>query len=160
WLILAAALAARLATLACVYPQNAHRVFTPDSEGYHSIALALERTGRFAPDPDHPQSPEIIRTPGYPAFLALFYKLSGERIWTALVAQILLSIVTIYLAARLASHLFGAAAGLGSALLLALDVNSHLYSQLLLTESLFGFCFLCGAIAVVHWLETPNRTNL
>src|SRR4051812_3096307 len=50
-----------------------------DQEGYSRLATALATTGRFTPYPESPRFiPEVIRTPVYPAFLAVLYKLFGQ----------------------------------------------------------------------------------
>ena len=49
-----------------------------DREGYVRLGEALAESGRFTRYPDAPVFvPEVIRTPGYPAFVAVFYRLFG-----------------------------------------------------------------------------------
>ena len=51
-----------------------------DREGYVRLGEALAESGRFTRYPDAPVfAPEVIRTPGYPAFVAVFYRLFGVR---------------------------------------------------------------------------------
>ena len=51
-----------------------------DREGYVRLGAALAESGRFTRYPDSPSFvPEVIRTPGYPAFVAVFYRLFGVR---------------------------------------------------------------------------------
>ena len=49
-----------------------------DQAGYRQLGAVLARTGLFTRYPDAPVFvPEVIRTPGYPAFVAVVYKLFG-----------------------------------------------------------------------------------
>ena len=49
-----------------------------DQAGYRQLGTVLATTGRFTRYPDAPTFvPEVIRTPGYPAFVAAVYLLSG-----------------------------------------------------------------------------------
>jgi hypothetical protein len=56
-----------------------------DQAGYAQLGETLAATGTFTPAPDAPRFvPEVIRTPGYPAFVALVYRLLGVRhLWVA-----------------------------------------------------------------------------
>ena len=49
-----------------------------DQEGYQRLGAVLATTGMFTRYPDSPVFvPEVIRTPGYPAFVALVYRAFG-----------------------------------------------------------------------------------
>jgi 4-amino-4-deoxy-L-arabinose transferase-like glycosyltransferase len=49
-----------------------------DQAGYKQLGAVLAETGKFTRYPDYPVFvPEVIRTPGYPAFVALFYRVFG-----------------------------------------------------------------------------------
>ncbi len=49
-----------------------------DRDGYVRLGAALAETGRFTRYPEAPVFvPEVIRTPGYPAFVAVVYRLFG-----------------------------------------------------------------------------------
>ena len=49
-----------------------------DQGGYRQLGAVLARTGEFTRYPDaEPFVPEVIRTPGYPAFVALVYRVAG-----------------------------------------------------------------------------------
>jgi 4-amino-4-deoxy-L-arabinose transferase-like glycosyltransferase len=49
-----------------------------DQAGYKRLGAVLAETGKFTRYPEYPVFvPEVIRTPGYPAFVALIYKFFG-----------------------------------------------------------------------------------
>ena len=49
-----------------------------DQDGYRRLGQVLSQTGRFTRFPDAPRFvPEVIRTPAYPALVALVYRLFG-----------------------------------------------------------------------------------
>ena len=159
WLfwILVFTVVTRLAVMLWVEQGNPRFTFSNDSARYDSNARALVHTGHFAAGPDQPDVPEVVRTPGYPAFLAVFYAVSGDRPWLALAAQILLSAATVGLVFLLGRRLFSPRAGLAGAVLLALDPGSFLYSQLLLSETLFTFFVVVAVMAAAAWTEKPSR---
>lgn len=52
----------------------------PDQDGYRRLGAVLADTGRFTRFPAEPRFvPEVIRTPGYPAFVALVYMVAGRH---------------------------------------------------------------------------------
>jgi hypothetical protein len=60
-----------------------------DQDGYRRLGQVLAETGRFTRFPDASRFvPEVIRTPVYPAFVALVYRLFGERQIAVALAQI------------------------------------------------------------------------
>ena len=49
-----------------------------DQAGYKRLGAVLAETGRFTRYPDYRVFvPEVIRTPGYPAFVAVVYRVAG-----------------------------------------------------------------------------------
>ena len=76
------------------------------------------RTRPAHEDPRIYETP-YLRPPGYPLFLALVYWATGSSYVAARMVQMLLGLVNVVLAFGLARALFGRAAGLVSALLLA-----------------------------------------
>ena len=68
------------AALYIVYQQGEWRSETAwtDQRGYQRLGASLATTGEFTRYADNDVFvPEVIRTPGYPAFVAVFYKLFG-----------------------------------------------------------------------------------
>src|SRR6476660_8152325 len=59
-----------------------------DPEGYRRLGQVLAETGRFTRYPDYAVFvPEVIRTPGYPAFVAAVYTVSGVSHLAGAIAQ-------------------------------------------------------------------------
>ena len=86
--------------------------------------------------------PENNRTPGYPVFLSLM-----PNLWIAMVAQTLLSGVMIFVLGAFVSARWGLSAGLVASALVALDVPSIVYSDEIMTETLFTVLFVLGVLA-------------
>jgi 4-amino-4-deoxy-L-arabinose transferase-like glycosyltransferase len=160
WIVLTFALVSRLGTFWIVVCGNdPSRAVASDTASYDESARALLRTGRFAVRPERPDLPQTIRTPGYPAFLATVYALFGERHEPAVAVQVLVSVGTIALAYGVACRVFGRRAAGVAAVLLALDPDSFVFSQLLLTETLFTFVLLVAVASGVRLLssERPHK---
>lgn len=156
--LLAFAFAVRLAGFAWAYSKNPDCILEPDSPTYEKPSLALLHAGAFASDPATPGTPEVMRTPGYPAFIAAIYAVFGERRGALIFFQILLSVASVGLLYFVVVAAWGTRAGFLAALLLALDPLSFLYSQMLLSETLFtlSLVLLVCVAAVLLREKTPN----
>src|SRR6187431_1167829 len=88
-LLLVGAVALIHATLFIVYQQPDWEVAWSDQGGYKQLGAAMARSGgEFTRFPDSPVFiPEVIRTPGYPAFVAVIYKLFGVNTLPVAIAQ-------------------------------------------------------------------------
>lgn len=80
-----------------------------DQDGYRRLGQVLADTGKFTRFPDAtPFVPEVIRTPGYPMFVAIIYKLFGVGQVAVALAQIALfvgiSLLVFAMARRLTSE--------------------------------------------------------
>jgi hypothetical protein len=94
--------------------------------------------------------PDSVRGPGYPLFLATVRGLaSGDAVAAILWAQTLLDTITTWLAWRMGLRLFGAAAGLWSAALYAINPLSIYACALVGPEILFAF-LLTAAVAALE----------
>src|SRR5215831_1497751 len=62
-----------------------------DQDGYRQLGKVLAATGKFTRFPESPTFvPEVIRTPAYPFFVAVIYKLFGVHQTAVPIAQIAL----------------------------------------------------------------------
>ncbi|MGO9801474.1 MAG: hypothetical protein ACLPQ0_18625 [Candidatus Binatus sp.] len=128
-----AALAILLRTIVYAWGGIARATMMQDSAGYIQLAEGLlsgcgfaRRIGTVCAAPD------VIRTPGYPLFLAAMPSLS-----TAIAVQVLLAGFMCFLIGRFLRLRFGPAAGITAALLICLDLPSIQADASVWTEGLF-----------------------
>ncbi len=156
-IILTLSFALKLVFLIFVTVSNPNLFLEIDSEGYNNPALALAKTGVFAISPDFPHIPEVIRTPGYPLFLAGIYTLFGENNYPMVIlAQILLSLGIIILTYCIVFTLYNDRLALLAILVLLLDLTSLSYSLILLSETLFTFLIVGMLLIGVHGLKSTS----
>jgi nitrate reductase NapE component len=110
-------------------------ILTGDAGGYHNMALGLLSEKSF-------NSCGSVRTPIYPIFLAACYLISGKTIWFALLVQIVVNLLTLLLAYKIALEFFSKKIALLTLFLLAIDYHQASFAVALLTETLFSFIFL------------------
>lgn len=117
WSIVAVAVAVRLAWLLLVVNRQWSDVTYYDESARH-LAHHLEL--RFI----DPLVPSIHYRawfpPGWPFFLALFYRVFGDSAWLVKIVNLMLAALVVWLTVRLGTHLFGRRAALVGGLLLAL----------------------------------------
>ena len=146
WLIGAVAIL-RIALFAAVYATSPAHAFRPDSPSYITTAKALLYAGRFAKSAERPEQPELMRTPGYPLFLAGVFFLFGENYAAVIIIQSCLSLATIFLAALVAMKLWNSPRiSLFAAALLSFDPPSIVLSQQVMTEALFTWVLMLAAL--------------
>jgi len=103
-----------------------------------------------------PLEPETIRTPAFPFLLSGLYHVVGIRPHAVVAIQTALSVVTMLAGCRIASLLFGSRAGLLTAIFLALDPVSLYYSQVMLTETMFGTALTLSLLGMVYATRYPS----
>lgn len=122
-------------------------IVSGDTASYLAPGLNLLWQGRFTTA----GLPEIDRTPGYPLFLAVT---SGAGPAVAVLAQIVLGLLAIVLAARLAEAVFARrTVTVATAWLMAFDPVAVIYSVRLLSETLFLVFFLIFLERLVVFLR-------
>jgi len=143
----------------------ANKILVSDSKQYHDVACNVVKYGTFAPPKDTNNVNKLttyqmtglafrygdtLRTPGYILFLAAIYKLFGINTWAAILFQIVVSLISIFITYRI-GLLFGQKQiGTLAALLYAFDIHSIYLTDLILTETLFVALFLS---AVYYFLK-------
>ena len=111
-----------------------------DSYIYGDIARNWLQHGAFAMTDDGALVPTCIRLPGYPAFMALVWKVVGiDRYAAVMVAQMLFDVGTCYLVAALARRVLWERAALAAFLVYALNPFTANYVATPLTETLAVF---------------------
>ena len=119
-----------------------------DQQGYQRLAENLAATGRFTRFGDASAFvPEVIRTPGYPAFVALIYLLFGAGNHLAVaVAQVIIYAAICLLVFALGRRVAGERVGVTAALIAALYPPLPYFAALILTEL---WAALMATLAVV-----------
>src|SRR5450759_237466 len=139
WALLGS-LVLKLALIGAVYPRNHGAVLLFDSGAYLRSAQALLTLHRFSISPARPSEPEIVRTPGYPALIAMVYAIGGERLWLLAIVNALLATGTGVLVYRLTALIAGAAAGTAAVVLYCLEPSTFHYGTVVMSEIPFTFC--------------------
>lgn len=139
-------------------PLNTEQIILQfDAVGYHSLAVTLINHSQFALENDG--EPEALRTPGYPLYISLFYAVFGEKPWVVLLSQAFLDVLSCMILFRLMEKMFGSDVALYAGLFYALDPHLILYSNHLLSETLF--LLFCVIFFYFFWvaLSGENGTN-
>lgn len=129
-------------------PQVANSiVLVNDAAGYHQLAVTMLDAHRFAYAPT--AQADFMRTPLYPAWVAMLYATTGRHPWVVLLSHLVLDALTVLLIHRIARRAFGERAAIFAAGLYAVDPLMLLYSNMMLSETLFFF-LLTLAYALVQ----------
>ena len=126
----------------------------PDTNSYLIPGRNLLLHGRFVAD----GAPDLLRTPGYPLFLAVT-SLAGLP--AAAVANVFLSVFSVILVWRLGRTVFGDdRIALGAAWIFAVEPLSVVNSIMLLSETLFLALFLLSMERIAAFLRGPRLRML
>jgi 4-amino-4-deoxy-L-arabinose transferase-like glycosyltransferase len=131
----------------------------PDSKGYIDPAIALLKQSSFSYNAAAPRDPNIVRTPGYPLFIAFIFSLFGENITCIIIAQVILSFLAAYLLYMLALYLFGQEVAFWAPILYLLDMNSFYLSMLAYTETLFVALAVAFFYFFARWYDKPKTIS-
>ena len=138
------------------------RQMEEDSYGYLALGSNLAEGkgfGRFrpwGPGAADVWVPELCRTPGYPAIIALLDLATGHPRTVTILLQHSLGLVLCAAATIVCRRLFGAPAGLLAGSLLALDAQGIALSNLLLAENIFAFLLFAAALVAARLLVQPS----
>src|SRR5688572_9967439 len=127
-----------------------------DQVGYQRLGEVLALTGEFTRYPDSPTFvPEVIRTPGYPAFVALIYRLFGIGNQMALViAQAFVFAGLCVCVYAIARHITAERTALLAALLAALFSPFPYFGALAVTELWTTFIVTLAMLACLGAVRT------
>ncbi len=144
-LVLAVAFALRVLVALALTAWNPAGLANGDTAGYWQLAQNLVDHGVFSRSPGIPLVPDAFRTPGYPAFLALFY--AAGLGWTAVaLVQSALSCATILLLVQLLGRWFDRKVVVAAAWLVAVDPESVLYAATVAPATLVTFLLLAAVL--------------
>jgi len=117
------------------YQSSDWSVSWSDQDGYRRLGEVLATTGKFTRFPEAtPFVPEVIRTPAYPAFVAIIYTLFGVRQLPVAIAQVALFAVTCLLPFWIGRRLTSERTAWFGALLTALFPAIPYFVPLVMTE--------------------------
>lgn len=126
-----------------------------DQAGYRQLGAVLARTGLFTRYPDAPVFvPEVIRTPGYPAFVAVVYKLFGVGNDLAVtLAQAFVFAAICLAVCAIARRVTSERVALGAACATALFPPLPYFGALVLTELFTTFVMTIAMLIAVRAVQ-------
>lgn len=154
----AAALLLHGAVLLRAWPDAERFMDRPDSAEYVALAGNLIDGHGFTQAAGPPYTPDLRRTPVYPAVLAAAFAGSARSPRTAAVLNLALGLALLVPVAAMTRG-YGVRVAIGASLLAATDVTSLVYQSLVLTETLFGLLMML-ALAVLLLRPADLRASL
>ncbi len=147
--VCAVALLLRAGYVAVTYVKDPLRT---DAGQYAQAAHNLVEHGTFSVDRQAPPRPDSLRSPGYPALLAVAMAIAGSDGWYAAVRwlQVALSTLAVWLAFALLRPIAGDAIALGTAALTALSPHLVTSCSYILTETACSVSLLGALLAVAR----------
>jgi 4-amino-4-deoxy-L-arabinose transferase-like glycosyltransferase len=160
-LLLVGAVALIHATLFIVYQQPDWDVAWSDQGGYKQLGAAMARSGgEFTRFPESPVFiPEVIRTPGYPAFVAVIYKLFGVNTLPVAIAQAFVFVAICLIVFALTRRLAGERAATLAAFMTALFPPLPYYGALVLTEVWTTLVLMAAMLACLRAVQHGRRRD-
>ena len=157
WIFLGIVLISRLVVWA-VIQENPQSFLEVDSPSYTDPAEALITDGRYDTEPGS-DTPETLRPPGYPVWLALVFLLFGKSTQAVVFSHVFLFLGTLVLTFNLTEKMFGSRSAWVAVILLALDPSSLSHTFKILTETLTTFLTLVFAYCVFGFYRTRGKVH-
>jgi 4-amino-4-deoxy-L-arabinose transferase-like glycosyltransferase len=156
--LIVVALAARVGWAAWIAHAEPDAVRSGDTPGYLGPARALIDSGRFSYSPQD-DTPMFLRTPGYPALLAVILWATDSE-WAISPVQAALSASVVVLVVLVGRKVIGTVAALVAGAIVALDPLQFALSGTILSETLASFTLLAVAAAGTPvFLRPPDRVR-
>ena len=131
-----------------------------DSHEYLNIAENLITKSVFSQSVDEPLIPDCRRTPVYPLFIALF-RLAGFNLAAIIFIQLILSVFNCFLAFKITYWLTeNYKSSIFACLIVAIDIPTIVYANIILTETLFTSLFLISIFFLVRYLKDDGEKFL
>ena len=122
-----------------------------DQDGYRRLGHVLAETGTFTRYPDSPTFvPEVLRTPLYPMFVAVVYRVAGEHHAAVALAQTPLFVLICLLVYAITTRLASSQVALAAAAATAIFPPLPYFGALVMTELWTAFVFTAGMWAIVR----------
>ena len=155
WIFLGVVLISRLIIWTLI-PEHPQSFLEVDSPSYTDPAEALIADGRYHTEPGS-ETPETLRPPGYPVWLALIFLMFGQSSQAVVFFQMLLFLGTLFLTFALTEKMFGTRPAWAAVILLALDPSSLSYTFKILTETLTAFLTIQFVYYVFRYYQTRGK---
>jgi 4-amino-4-deoxy-L-arabinose transferase-like glycosyltransferase len=131
-----------------------------DQGGYQQLGAAMARSGAFTRFPESPVFiPEVIRTPGYPAFVAVIYRLFGVSTLPVAIAQALVFAVICLIVYGIGRRVANERAATIAAFLTALFPPLPYYGALVLTEVWTTFMMVLAFLICLRAMQRDRRRD-
>src|SRR5688572_19659770 len=126
-----------------------------DQGGYKQLGAAMARSGgEFTRFPESPIFiPEVIRTPGYPAFVAVVYRLFGEHAMPVAIAQAFVFALICLIVYAIARRVAGERTAAVAAIMTALFAPLPYYGALVLTEVWTTFVLMAAMLVCLRAIQ-------
>ena len=155
WLVAILAIAALHGAFFIWYQRPDWYTQWSDQDGYRKLGAALATTGRFTRYPESAvYVPEVIRTPGYPAFVAMVYAIAGIHQLPVTIAQVGLFLLICVLVYAMGREVASGGIALAAAAATALYSPLPYFAGLVVTET-FATLWCTAAI----WLCLRARNE-
>jgi 4-amino-4-deoxy-L-arabinose transferase-like glycosyltransferase len=153
-LILVALIALVHAAIFIVYQRPDWEVAWSDQGGYKQLGAAIARSGEFTRYPESATFiPEVIRTPGYPAFVAVIYRVFGQRTLPVAIAQAFVFVLICVIVYAITRRLAGERAAFVAAIMTALFPPLPYYGALVLTEVWTTFILMLAMVTCLRAVQ-------
>ena len=141
-----------------VYSISPKTVIQSDTRRYEEPALQLLKEGTLAINPRSEKTTTLSTTPVYSLLIAGIYKVFGEKNYHALITtQIIMSALTILMIFLIARQIWGSKTAIIASGLMAVEPLQTLYSQTILSETLFTLFLASSLLAFTKLLVTKNK---
>jgi hypothetical protein len=131
-----------------------------DQEGYRQLGQVLAATGKFTKYPDATEFvPEVIRTPVYPLFLAIIYKVAGTGQLPVALAQTALFVAICLFVYAIAKRINGEGLALAAAAMTALFAPIPYFGALVLTEVWTTFMFTASMWVAIRAVQSRSVSS-
>ena len=142
------------AALFIVYQRPDWDVAWTDQGGYRQLGAAFARSGEFTRFPESPIFiPEVLRTPGYPVFVGVIYRLFGVNTLPVAIAQAFVFALIALIVYAIGRRVAGDRAGMAASLMTALFPPLPYYGALVLTEVWTTFMMVCACVVCLRAMQ-------
>jgi 4-amino-4-deoxy-L-arabinose transferase-like glycosyltransferase len=139
------------------YQQPDWNVAWTDQGGYRMLAHGLLDSGTFTRYPEADAFvPEAIRTPGYPAFVALVYAVFGDSQLAVVIVQAFVFAALCLVVYATTRHIASERVSLAAAAATALYPTFPYFGALVLTELWTAFVLTCGVFCCLRAVKTES----